>query len=81
MTPLPVAIAHTVSTFLRLPSRVDLAIAARAVADDCISQIEKVEKAGVNQVLLGAPLGPNPKESVNIVGQKIIPYFRNNDHK
>lgn len=50
-------------------------------ADDCISQLEKVEKAGVNQVLLGAPLGPNPKESVNIVGQKIIPYFRNNDHK
>lgn len=44
--------------------------------DDCISRLETVEKAGVNQVLLGAPLGPNPKESVNIIGTKIIPYFR-----
>jgi 5,10-methylenetetrahydromethanopterin reductase len=43
--------------------------------DDCIERIGNLEKAGVNQVLLGAPLGQDPKESVKIIGQKIIPYF------
>ncbi len=43
--------------------------------EDCIMRLEKLEKDGVNQVLLGAPLGPNPRESVNIIGEKIIPYF------
>jgi 5,10-methylenetetrahydromethanopterin reductase len=54
-----------------------LRLAVYGSPDDCIASLEKLEKAGVNQILLGAPLGPNPKESVNIIGQKIIPYFRN----
>lgn len=44
--------------------------------DDCLSQLERLEKSGVNQVLIGAPLGPDPKESINIIGKKIIPRFR-----
>jgi 5,10-methylenetetrahydromethanopterin reductase len=60
---------------IKLVNEKMLRLAIFGSPDDCISQLEKLEKAGVNQVLLGAPLGPNPKESVNIVGEKIIPYF------
>lgn len=54
-----------------------LRLAIFGSADDCIERLEKLEKSGVNQVLLGAPLGPDPKQSVNIIGDKIIPYFKN----
>ena len=47
--------------------------------DECISQIEKLEKKGVTQVALGAPIGPDPAEAIRTVGEKIIPYF--NDKK
>jgi 5,10-methylenetetrahydromethanopterin reductase len=53
-----------------------LNLAIYGSSEDCITRLEKLEKDGVNQVLLGAPLGPNPKESVNLIGEKIIPHFR-----
>ncbi len=53
-----------------------LRLAIYGSPDDCKAQLERLEKAGVNQVLIGAPLGPNPKESIKIIGKEIIPYFR-----
>lgn len=53
-----------------------LNLAVYGSPDDCLSRLEKLEKAGVNQVLVGAPLGPDPRSSIEIVGKKIIPYFR-----
>ena len=52
-----------------------LRLAIHGSSDDCVAELGKLEKAGVNQVLIGAPLGPNPKESINIIGRKIIPHF------
>jgi 5,10-methylenetetrahydromethanopterin reductase len=63
---------------IRLVNEKMLNLAIFGSPDDCISRLEEVERAGVNQVLLGAPLGPNPKESVRIIGEKIIPYFSTN---
>jgi 5,10-methylenetetrahydromethanopterin reductase len=54
-----------------------LRLAIYGSPDDCVSQLEKLEKAGVTQVLIGAPLGPNPRESIEIIGREIIPRFRN----
>jgi 5,10-methylenetetrahydromethanopterin reductase len=48
-----------------------LKLAIAGSPDDCLERLEKLERAGVNQVLLGAPLGPDPKEAI-----KIIPYFK-----
>jgi 5,10-methylenetetrahydromethanopterin reductase len=53
-----------------------LGLAIHGSPDDCIFRIEDLERAGINQVLIGSPLGPDPKNSINIIGQKIIPYFR-----
>jgi len=55
-----------------------LRLAIHGSVDDCVAELEKLEKAGVNQVLIGAPLGPNPKESINIIGKEIIPHFSSN---
>lgn len=55
-----------------------LRLAIHGSLDDCMQKLEKLEKAGVNQVLLGAPLGPNPRESIEIIGRSIIPHFTKN---
>ncbi len=52
-----------------------LRLAIYGSPEDCIKSLEKLESAGVNQVLIGSPLGPNPKESINIIGKEIIPHF------
>jgi len=55
-----------------------LRLAIYGSPDDCISRVEELDRAGVNQVLIGSPLGPDPKNSLTIIGEKIIPYFRKN---
>jgi 5,10-methylenetetrahydromethanopterin reductase len=70
-----------IKSAIKLVNEKMLNLAIFGSPDDCISRLEEVEKAGVTQILLGAPLGPNPKESVRIIGEKIIPYFRSNEHK
>lgn len=53
-----------------------LRLAIHGSPDDCLSRLEKLEKAGVDEVLIGAPLGPNPRSSIEIIGKEIIPRFR-----
>ncbi len=53
-----------------------LKLAIYGSPEDCISRLEKLRDAGVDEVLVGAPLGPDPKESVRIIGEKIIPKLR-----
>ncbi len=55
-----------------------LRLAIYGSPDECISRLEKLKKAGVNEVLIGAPLGPDPRDSVRIIGEKVIPYLRRN---
>ncbi len=44
--------------------------------DDVIRQIEALADAGVNEVNLGGPLGPDPQAAIQIMGERVIPYFR-----
>lgn len=53
-----------------------LRLAIHGTPDDCIAKLEGLEKAGVDVAMIGSPLGPDPKESVRIFGEKIIPYFK-----
>ncbi|MHB1909312.1 MAG: LLM class flavin-dependent oxidoreductase [Nitrososphaerales archaeon] len=53
-----------------------LGLAIYGSPDECISKLEKLEKAGVDEVLVGAPLGPDPKSSIEILGSQVIPRFR-----
>jgi len=53
-----------------------LRLAIHGSPDDCIAKLEKLDKAGIDVAMIGSPLGPNPKESIRIIGEKIIPYFK-----
>ena len=44
--------------------------------DDVIAQIEALANAGIDEVSLGGPLGPNPEEAIALMGSTVIPYFR-----
>lgn len=43
---------------------------------DVIEQIEKLAVMGITQVNLGGPIGPDPVESIKLMGEEVIPYFR-----
>jgi 5,10-methylenetetrahydromethanopterin reductase len=43
---------------------------------DAIRKIEMLAAAGVTQVSVGGPLGPDPRETIRLFGERIIPYFR-----
>jgi len=53
-----------------------LRLAVHGSPDECIAQLEKLERAGVDVAMIGSPLGPDPKNSIRILGEKIIPYFK-----
>ena len=41
-----------------------------------ISQIEKLATAGITQVNLGGPLGPDIPEAIRLLGDEVMPHFR-----
>ncbi len=43
---------------------------------DAIAKIEMLADAGITQVSMGGPLGPDPGEAVRLFGEQVIPYFR-----
>lgn len=60
----------------KLVDRRMLRLAIYGTVEDCIKKVEELERAGVNQILFGAPLGPEPEEAIRMIGRKVIPYFR-----
>ncbi|MDG6908324.1 MAG: LLM class flavin-dependent oxidoreductase [Nitrososphaerota archaeon] len=53
-----------------------LSLGITGTVEECIERIKLVEKAGVDQISLGGPWGPNISEAIEIVGERIIPAFR-----
>jgi len=43
---------------------------------EAIAKIEMLADAGVTQISVGGPLGPDPRETIRLFGEQIIPYFR-----
>jgi len=58
-----------------------LKLAIHGSPDDCITQLERLEKAGIDVAMIGSPLGPDPRNSIKILGEKIIPHFRSKKSK
>ncbi|HEC00645.1 MAG TPA: LLM class flavin-dependent oxidoreductase [Sphingomonadales bacterium] len=70
-----------------LIARQDYEQAQRAVTDDMlklgltgrpydiIEQIEELSDAGITQINLGGPIGPNVKNAIELLGKKILPRF------
>ena len=53
-----------------------LKLAVVGTPEDAIRKIELLAEAGVTQVSVGGPLGPDPSETIRLFGAKVIPYFR-----
>lgn len=51
-------------------------LAIYGTPDDCIGRIEELRRKGLRHVRFGPPLGPDPEETIRLIGEKIIPSFR-----
>ena len=52
----------------------DLAI--RGTPEEVIRRIETISDMGITQVSLGGPLGPDPDAAIQLMGERVIPYFK-----
>jgi len=43
---------------------------------DIIQHVEELAEAGITEIGFGGPLGPDIKEAIRLMGEKVIPYFR-----
>lgn len=53
-----------------------LQLAVTGTPKDAIRKIEMLADAGVTRVSVGGPLGPDPKATIRLFGEQIIPYFQ-----
>lgn len=54
-----------------------LAIGVVGRAEDLIARLEPLAAAGVRHLSFGPPLGPDPLRAVELLGQYVLPHFRN----
>jgi len=53
-----------------------LRLAIVGTPDDAVAAIERLAAAGVTQVCIGGPLGPDPADAIRLIGERVIPAFR-----
>jgi len=53
-----------------------LRLAVAGSPHEAIRKIEMLAESGITQVSAGGPLGPDPRETIRLFGEHIIPYFR-----
>lgn len=53
-----------------------LKLAICGTPNECIEQIGEILDTGVTNVSLGGPLGPRVDQAMNLIGDKILPVFR-----
>lgn len=47
--------------------------------EECIDKIEALIRAGVSQLVVGNPIGPDIIKSIKTIGKNIIPVFNKED--
>jgi 5,10-methylenetetrahydromethanopterin reductase len=50
-------------------------LAIYGTPEDCVERIEKLVSKGLRHVRFGPPLGPDPRETIRLIGEEIIPHF------
>jgi 5,10-methylenetetrahydromethanopterin reductase len=53
-----------------------LRLAVTGGSDAVTRRIEALADAGITQISVGGPLGPDPRATIRLFGERIIPYFR-----
>jgi len=44
--------------------------------DECIDKIRELQKAGISQLVVGSPIGPNVKAAIELISKEIMPSFK-----
>jgi 5,10-methylenetetrahydromethanopterin reductase len=42
----------------------------------CVEKIDKLMKVGVSQIVVGSPIGPNMRKSINMIATELFPNFK-----
>jgi 5,10-methylenetetrahydromethanopterin reductase len=53
-----------------------LGLALVGTPKQVIPRIERLLESGITQVSVGGPLGPDPRKTIELLGDRVIPYFR-----
>jgi 5,10-methylenetetrahydromethanopterin reductase len=56
------------------PEMID-AFSIAGTPDVCIKKINRLLKAGITQFVVGSPIGPNVRNSIDLISEQIIPHF------
>ena len=51
-------------------------LAVHGTPEDCVERIDRLLSMGLTHVRFGPPLGPDPEETIRLIGEEIIPHFR-----
>ena len=51
-------------------------LAIYGTPEDCVERINALVKNGLKHIRFGPPLGPDPKKTITLIGEKILPHFR-----
>lgn len=49
--------------------------------ETCVEKIDKLVKAGVDQIVAGSPIGPNMRKSISMIATEVFPHFKTNGEK
>jgi 5,10-methylenetetrahydromethanopterin reductase len=44
--------------------------------DICNQKITKLLKSGITQFVVGSPVGPNVRKSIDLISKQVIPHFK-----
>ena len=44
--------------------------------ETCVKKMDRLVKAGVNQLVVGSPIGPDMRKSMNMIAEQIFPHFK-----
>ncbi len=61
---------------VRLVTNNMLRIGVLGNAEDVIARLDLLVKAGARHLSFGPPLGPDPRAAIEILGRRVLPYFR-----
>jgi 5,10-methylenetetrahydromethanopterin reductase len=57
------------------PEMID-AFSIAGTPDVCIKKINRLLKAGITQFVVGSPIGPNVRNSIDLISEQVIPHFK-----
>ena len=52
------------------------AFSVSGTPDICNQKISRLLKSGITQFVVGSPIGPNVRKSIDLISEQVIPHFK-----